>query len=200
MAHLLTGDDKFRDLGGADGRRSDVTRHDLSGNYRFARPHAKRRSRMRSALHRINGYLKTMIEAIADFEGTQDAAPSRTSRHSFRSARRKPSGVSLRADRAFKMKSPVLVSLLRAVRAVVTFWTVVGWAGQAILSRGALHARPRAEISGKTQSWARVVRLNARPHVRPRTAVLITQSLVALNDRYGTKAPSIGHYAVGRAG
>ena len=42
MAHLLTGDDKFRDLGGADGRRSDVTRHDLSGDYRFARPHAKR--------------------------------------------------------------------------------------------------------------------------------------------------------------
>ena len=66
MAHLLTGDDKFRDLGGADGRRSDMTRHDSSSNYRFARPHAKRRSRMRSALHRINGYLKTMIEAIAD--------------------------------------------------------------------------------------------------------------------------------------
>src|SRR4051794_17409411 len=52
MAHLLTGDDKFRE--------------EFSGDYRFARTHVKRGSRMRSALRRVNGCLKTMIEAIAD--------------------------------------------------------------------------------------------------------------------------------------
>ena len=52
MAHLLTGDDRFRE--------------ESSGDYRFARTYAKRGNRMRSALRRINGYLKTMIEAIAD--------------------------------------------------------------------------------------------------------------------------------------
>jgi len=52
MAHLLTGDDRFRE--------------ESSGGYRFARTHVKRGNRMRSALRRINGYLKTMIEAIAD--------------------------------------------------------------------------------------------------------------------------------------
>ncbi|MEH2549060.1 hypothetical protein V1283_005705 [Bradyrhizobium sp. AZCC 2262] len=52
MAHLLTGDDKFRE--------------ESSGDYRFARTYAKRGNRMRSVLQRVNGYLKTMIEAIAD--------------------------------------------------------------------------------------------------------------------------------------
>ena len=52
MAHLLAGDDRFRE--------------ESSGGYRFARTHAKRGNRMRSALRRVNGYLKTMIEAIAD--------------------------------------------------------------------------------------------------------------------------------------
>ena len=52
MAHLLTGDDKLRE--------------ESSGEYRFARTHMKRSNRMRSALRRVNGYLKTMIEAIAD--------------------------------------------------------------------------------------------------------------------------------------
>ena len=52
MAHLLTGDDEFRE--------------EASGDYRFARTHAKRGNRMRSALRRVNGYLKTMIEAMAD--------------------------------------------------------------------------------------------------------------------------------------
>ena len=52
MAHLLTGDDKLRE--------------ESSGDYRFARPQAKRGSPMRSALRRVNGYLKIMIEAIAD--------------------------------------------------------------------------------------------------------------------------------------
>ena len=52
MAHLLAGDDRFRE--------------ESSGGYRFARTHVKRGNRMRSALRRVNGYLKTMIEAIAD--------------------------------------------------------------------------------------------------------------------------------------
>ena len=52
MAHLLTGDDKFHE--------------ESSGDYRFARTHVKRGNRMRSALRRVNGCLKTMIEAIAD--------------------------------------------------------------------------------------------------------------------------------------
>jgi hypothetical protein len=52
MAQSLTGDDKFRE--------------ESSGDYRFARTHVKRDNRMRSALRRTNGCLKTMIEAIAD--------------------------------------------------------------------------------------------------------------------------------------
>ena len=52
MDHLLTGDDKFREEPSAD--------------YRFARTHVKHGNRMRSALRRVNGYVKTMIEAIAD--------------------------------------------------------------------------------------------------------------------------------------
>jgi hypothetical protein len=67
MAHLLAGDDKLRDLSCDDGHRSNLTgRQDSLGDYRFARPQAKRGSRMRSALRRVNGYLKVMIEAIAD--------------------------------------------------------------------------------------------------------------------------------------
>jgi hypothetical protein len=52
MVHLLTGDDEFRE--------------EALGDYRFARTHVKRGNRMRSALRRVNGCLKTMIEAIAD--------------------------------------------------------------------------------------------------------------------------------------
>ena len=52
MVHSLTGDDKFHE--------------ESSGDYRFARTHVKRGNRMRSALRRVNGCLKTMIEAIAD--------------------------------------------------------------------------------------------------------------------------------------
>lgn len=52
MAHSLAGDKKFRE--------------ESSGDYRFARTQIKRGSRMRSALRRVNGCLKTMIEAIAD--------------------------------------------------------------------------------------------------------------------------------------
>ena len=66
MSHLLTGDDKFRDLGCDDGGSYLTSRQDSSGNYRFARTHVKRGNRMRNALRRVNGCLKTMIEAVAD--------------------------------------------------------------------------------------------------------------------------------------
>jgi hypothetical protein len=52
MAHLLTGDDKLRAAS--------------SGDYHFARTRVNRGIRMRSALQRVNGYLKAVIEAIAD--------------------------------------------------------------------------------------------------------------------------------------
>ena len=48
MAHSLAGADKFHD--------------EVSGDYRVARTHVKRGNRM----WRVNGCLKTMIEAIAD--------------------------------------------------------------------------------------------------------------------------------------
>lgn len=68
MAHLLTGEDKFRDVTRDDDHRSYlVSRRDSSGDYRFARSQAKRdRVRMRGALRRVNGFLKNMIEAIAN--------------------------------------------------------------------------------------------------------------------------------------
>jgi hypothetical protein len=68
MAHLVSGDDKFPDLGYDDDYRFYlITRRDASGDYRFARTHGKRvRVQARSALRRVNGYLKSMIEAIAN--------------------------------------------------------------------------------------------------------------------------------------
>ena len=68
MAHLVSGNDKFPDLGYDDDYRFYLlTRRDASGDYRFARKHAKRvRVRARNALRRVNGYFKNMIEAISD--------------------------------------------------------------------------------------------------------------------------------------
>jgi len=68
MAHSFTGDDKFPDLSYDDDYRSYlISRRDSSGDYRFARTQMRRdRIRMRNALRRVNGYLKTMIEAIAN--------------------------------------------------------------------------------------------------------------------------------------
>ena len=113
MAHLLTGDDKFRD-GATMARCGTIT--GLPGT------HVKRGNRMRSALRRVNGCLKTMIEAIADSKVRRmrrdlelrgirfdPHGNNRVVRHSG------PSG-------AFEMRSPVLISLsARVVRAVVTF-------------------------------------------------------------------------------
>jgi hypothetical protein len=59
MAHYLTSDDKYRGLPYGDEDRSSL------GGYQFGRTHGKR-VRRRAALSRVNGYLKTMIEAIAN--------------------------------------------------------------------------------------------------------------------------------------
>jgi hypothetical protein len=67
MAHLVSGNDKFPDLGYDDDYRFYlITRRDAS-DYRFGRTQGKRiRIRARNALRRVNGYLKNMIEAIAN--------------------------------------------------------------------------------------------------------------------------------------
>ena len=68
MTHLTTSDDKFRDLAYDDGYRAYlITRRDPPSEYRFGRTRGKRvRVRARSALRRVNGFLKNMIEAIAN--------------------------------------------------------------------------------------------------------------------------------------
>ena len=68
MTHFTASDDKFRDLSYDDGYRAYlITRRDPPSEYRFGRTRGKRvRVRARSALRRVNGYLKNMIEAIAN--------------------------------------------------------------------------------------------------------------------------------------
>jgi hypothetical protein len=68
MAHFFTSDDKYGDLIHDDDYRSYlIARSNSSGGYRFGRTHGKRfRVHARSALRRVNGYLKGMIEAIAN--------------------------------------------------------------------------------------------------------------------------------------
>jgi hypothetical protein len=68
MNHFLTSDDRYRDLIYDDDDRSYLTSPgDFSGGYRFGRTPGKRvRRRAGAALRRVNGYLKNMIEAIAN--------------------------------------------------------------------------------------------------------------------------------------
>ena len=68
MSHFLTNDEKYRDLIYDDDYRSYLmARSKSSGDYRFGRTRGKRaRVHARNALRRVNGYLKNMIEAIAD--------------------------------------------------------------------------------------------------------------------------------------
>jgi hypothetical protein len=66
MAHFLAGDDKYRDLiRDEDDRSNLMARSYPPGGYRFGRTQAKH-LRRRTALSRVNGYLKNMIEAIAN--------------------------------------------------------------------------------------------------------------------------------------
>ena len=68
MSHFLTNDDEYRDLIYDDDYRSYLmARSNSSDDYRFGRTRGKRaRVHARNALRRVNGYLKNMIEAIAD--------------------------------------------------------------------------------------------------------------------------------------
>ena len=68
MADLLAGDDENRDLTYDEAYRWYlITRSDPPGDYRFGRMRGKRLGvRARTALRRVNGYLKNMIEAIVN--------------------------------------------------------------------------------------------------------------------------------------
>ena len=68
MAHYLTSDEKYRDLIRDDDYRSYlVDRGDSASDYRFGRTQGKRvRVQARTALRRVNGYFKNMIEAFAN--------------------------------------------------------------------------------------------------------------------------------------
>jgi hypothetical protein len=66
MAHFLAGDEKFRGLIHDDDDRSDPMACSDSAGSRFGRTRAEHLRRGRTALSRVNGYLKNMIEAIAN--------------------------------------------------------------------------------------------------------------------------------------
>jgi hypothetical protein len=68
MSHYLTDDEKYRDLlYGDDYRAYLMARSKSAGDYRFARTRGKRaRVHARSAMRRVNGYLKSVVEAIAN--------------------------------------------------------------------------------------------------------------------------------------
>jgi len=68
MNHFLASDDRYRDSiydKGYWSRRID--KRNSPSDYRFGRTHGKHvRASTRAALSRINGYLKSMIEVIAN--------------------------------------------------------------------------------------------------------------------------------------
>jgi hypothetical protein len=68
MTHFLASDEKYRDLVYDDDYRSYLmARSAAPGGYRFGSGRSRRvRVRARGALRRVNGYFKTMIEAIAN--------------------------------------------------------------------------------------------------------------------------------------
>jgi hypothetical protein len=68
MAHFLTGDEKDPELIYDDDYRSYLmARSKSSGGYRFGRTQGKQvRVHARTALSRVNGFLKNTIEAVAN--------------------------------------------------------------------------------------------------------------------------------------
>ena len=68
MSHYLTNDDEYRDLLYGDDYRSYLMARSKSPDgYKFGRITGRRvRVHARSALRRVNGYFRSMIEAIAD--------------------------------------------------------------------------------------------------------------------------------------
>jgi hypothetical protein len=66
MTHYLISDDEYQDLMYGDDYRSYLLARSKSADgYQFGRTRGKR-VRARNALRRVNGYLKNMIEAIAN--------------------------------------------------------------------------------------------------------------------------------------
>lgn len=66
MFHYLTSDDKYRDLIYDDDYRSYLV-SSRDADYRFGRTREKPlRVHARRALRRVNGYLRNMVEAIAN--------------------------------------------------------------------------------------------------------------------------------------
>jgi hypothetical protein len=68
MTHLLAGDEKYRGLPHDDDYRSYlIAERNSPGEYRFGRTHERRaRGHARIALARFKGYLKNLIETIAN--------------------------------------------------------------------------------------------------------------------------------------
>src|SRR4030088_1697642 len=122
MAHLLTSDDKYRDLIYDDAYRSYlITRRDSPGDYRFGRMHGKRvRVRARSAFRRVNGYLKNMIEAIANSKMRR--MERELELRGVGLDRPNNNWVALKANREFAMTASAVIAFLRSVvSSLVTF-------------------------------------------------------------------------------
>ena len=67
MSRLITGQEEFHNWSSDAGYRSNLTiRQHTANDYRFGRSRVKPSRRMRRALRRVDGWLKTLIEAIGN--------------------------------------------------------------------------------------------------------------------------------------